>query len=106
MIPTTFGRMLGLAAALAALAIPGPAAAKRAPAALLDACAACHGPDGAGQGAIPPFAGLEPEAFATAMRAFKAGEGDATVMPRIAAGLTDEDIAALAAYLAEREGRR
>jgi sulfide dehydrogenase cytochrome subunit len=69
-------------------------------AALANACATCHGPDGQSQGAIPAINSLSKENFMAAMRAFQTGERQGTVMHRIAKGLDDADIEAVAAYLA------
>lgn len=68
-------------------------------AALMNACAACHGPDGHSQGAIPSMENLLPEHVVTALRAFRAGDRHGTVMNRIAKGLDDTDLEALATYL-------
>lgn len=67
-------------------------------AALAQACAACHGPDGRSHGAIPSLNTLSRETFVAALQAFRAGERQGTVMNRIAKGLDDTDIAAVAAY--------
>ena len=74
-------------------------AAERAPGAIADACAACHGADGHSAGAIPSVAGRPAADLAAAMRAFRAGERPATVMTRIAKGFDDAEIEAVAAYL-------
>jgi cytochrome c553 len=72
---------------------------------LASACAACHGPDGRSQGAIPSIDHLSAEDFVTALKAFRADSRKATVMNRIAKGVDDTEIAAMAAYLAGRQGR-
>jgi sulfide dehydrogenase cytochrome subunit len=69
-------------------------------AAVANACAACHGPDGQSQGAIPSIAPLSSEILVEALRAFRAGARQGTVMNRIAKGLDDADLEALAAYFA------
>lgn len=69
-------------------------------AALANACATCHGPDGRSQGAIPSIHSLSKESLLIALRAFQTGERQGTVMNRIAKGLDDEDLEAVAAYLA------
>ena len=69
-------------------------------AALVNACAACHGPDGRSQGAIPSFNTLPKDGIVEALRAFRSGERQGTVMNRIAKGLEDADIEAIAAYVA------
>lgn len=68
-------------------------------AALVHACAACHGPEGESQGAIPSFQGLSKERLGEALRAFRSGERQGTVMNRIARGLEDTDIEAIVAYV-------
>jgi cytochrome c553 len=67
-------------------------------AALAHACAACHGPEGRSQGAIPSLNTISRENFVAALQAFRSGERQGTVMNRIAKGLDDADIAAVAAY--------
>jgi cytochrome subunit of sulfide dehydrogenase len=73
--------------------------------ALINACAACHGPDGRSQGAIPALDNLSNEDFIAALKAFRAGVRQGTVMIRIAKGIDDAEISAMAAYLAGRQGR-
>jgi cytochrome subunit of sulfide dehydrogenase len=68
-------------------------------AALVHACAACHGPDGHSQGAIPSFTTLPKERLVAALRAFRDDTRPGTVMNRIAKGLEDADIEAIAAYV-------
>ena len=67
-------------------------------AALANACATCHGQDGQSRGAIPSLNSLSKENFATAMRAFQTGERQGTVMNRIAKGLDEAEVEAVAAY--------
>jgi len=69
-------------------------------AALVHACAACHGPDGQSKGAIPSFNTLPKDNIVETLRAFRSGERQGTVMNRIAKGLEDTDIEAIAAYIA------
>lgn len=66
--------------------------------AIANACATCHGPDGRSQGAIPSINTLSKKSFVTAMRAFQTGERQGTVMNRIAKGLDETEIEAVAAY--------
>jgi cytochrome c553 len=68
--------------------------------ALANACAACHGPDGHSQGAIPSIASLPTQDFIAALQAFRADVRQGTVMNLIAKGLDDADINAAAAYFA------
>ena len=72
--------------------------------ALVNACAACHGPDGRSQGAIPSIDHLSAEDFSSALKAFRADTRKGTVMNRIGKGVDDAEIAAMAAYLAGRRG--
>jgi sulfide dehydrogenase cytochrome subunit len=73
--------------------------------ALANACAACHGPDGRSQGAIPSIENLPAEDFMAALKAFRADARKGTVMNRIAKGLDDAEISATAAYFATRRER-
>ncbi len=73
--------------------------------ALANACAACHGPDGRSQGAIPSIDHLPAEDFIAALKAFRADARQGTVMDRIAKGVDDAEISAMAAYFAGRQGR-
>ena len=63
-------------------------------------CVICHGTLGrpAPGSARPALAGRPASALAEAMRAFKDGKREATVMHQIAKGYTDAEIEALAAY--------
>ena len=47
---------------------------------------------------MPPLAGRAPGEIVAAMRAFRAGERQATVMNRIAKGFSDDEIAAIASW--------
>jgi cytochrome c553 len=73
--------------------------------ALANACAACHGPDGRSQGAIPSIDGLTAEDFMAALKAFRADTRQGTVMNRIAKGFDDAEISATAAYFTSRRAR-
>ncbi len=70
------------------------------------ACAACHGPDGQSQGAIPALDKLPPKDFRVAMQAFRTEERQGTVMNQIAKGLSEADIEAVTTYFAVRQPRR
>ena len=72
--------------------------------ALVNACAACHGPDGRSQGAIPSIDNLSAEDFISALKAFRADTRQGTVMNRIGKGVDDAEISAMAAYFAGRRG--
>ncbi|WP_417513394.1 c-type cytochrome [Minwuia sp.] len=62
-------------------------------------CAACHGPEAKGAGAIPALQGQSLAYIRNRMLAFKSGERQATVMGRIATGYSEEEIIAMARYL-------
>jgi len=63
-------------------------------------CAYCHGPDGKSRGAIPSLAGLERGYFVQAMKDFRDGKRDGTVMQKHALGYTDAEFEAMAAWFA------
>ena len=60
-------------------------------------CAQCHGDNGKED---PPIAGMEEAKFIQAMKAYQTGERKHKKMEKAASGLTDTDIANLAAYYA------
>lgn len=65
-------------------------------------CMACHGPDGKSQSELmPSLAGLETSAFMKAMQEFRSGVREASIMKRHAAGYTDAEFEAMAAYFAD-----
>jgi sulfide dehydrogenase cytochrome subunit len=83
--------------------LPGTVAAETATArgaALAHTCVTCHGPDGRSQGAIPSLTTLSSEDISTALQAFRAETRQGTVMQRLAKGLDDADIIAVATYFA------
>jgi cytochrome c553 len=89
---------------------PAFAAANLSPggvAALAANCAICHGPMGqpAPGSSVARLAGRKAESIVEAMKAFKDGKREATVMHQIAKGYSDAETAAIAAYFAaQREG--
>lgn len=65
-------------------------------------CMACHGPDGKSQSELmPSLAGLQASAFMQAMQEFRSGAREASIMKRHAAGYTDAEFEAMAAYFAD-----
>jgi sulfide dehydrogenase cytochrome subunit len=79
-----------LTAAMAALAVaatPPPGAS---------ACSGCHGPTGP----VADLRGRAASETAAAMQRFRDGTRRATVMDRIAKGFTDDEVRAIAAWLA------
>lgn len=87
------------ASLLAAQAIALADTGKLAPL-IAQACAGCHGQNGAGQGQTPPIAGVPKENFIQTWAAFRANERPATIMNRIARGYSDQEVTALADYFA------
>lgn len=70
-------------------------------------CAGCHGKNGEGQGIFPKVAGQSAEVLAAKLRDYKAGKqmGEQTaMMAPNAQNLSEEDIDALAAYMASFGG--
>jgi cytochrome c553 len=65
-------------------------------------CAGCHGPSGAGNEALkyPSLAGRDATYIGQQLRAFKSGARDNATMKAMTAGLNEEDIDNLAAYIA------
>lgn len=72
------------------------------PEAGLPACSGCHGPKGEGNAAAayPQVGGQFPDYTANQLRAYKAGTRKAPAMTIVAEKLSEEDIQALASYLA------
>src|SRR5262245_14993243 len=100
-----FGILLWLSAGLI---LPNPVVADPAAArgaTLANACAACHGPEGRSQGAIPSVGGVAAEDCMAALQAVRGEVRKGTVMNRIAKGVDDAEISAMAAYFAGRQGR-
>lgn len=93
--------------ALLAAALASPPALSRAAAPPGAAsCSGCHGPPRMAS-PIVPLSGRDPQDIVAAMRDYRSGQRPATVMDRIAKGFSDEEIQAIAAWLAEEpeEGR-
>jgi cytochrome c553 len=64
-------------------------------------CASCHRLDGRDQG-IPSIIGLDPEKLVGMMQAFKSDERSSHIMHTVSLSLSDDEIAAVARYLAAR----
>jgi cytochrome c553 len=63
-------------------------------------CMSCHGPGGKSVGAAPSIAGLDKDYFVKAMQNYKSGKRVGTIMKKHAAGYTDAEFEAMAAYFA------
>lgn len=66
-------------------------------------CTGCHGTDGHSEGGMPGLAGLQKAYIVNAMREFKAGTRQATVMHQHARGYTDEQIERIAEFFAAQK---
>ncbi|HET7569639.1 MAG TPA: c-type cytochrome [Gammaproteobacteria bacterium] len=91
MLIAPVGILAGVAAAIPASAAPPPAAAT---------CAACHGENGGGGGGgtFPRLAGQLAAYLARQLHDFKSGARANRIMQPLAAGLSDDQITALAQY--------
>jgi sulfide dehydrogenase cytochrome subunit len=70
---------------------------------LANACAGCHGTDGASLGpATPTIGGQSKKYLIATMKAFKSGERPSLLMGQIAKGYTDEEIELLAGFFAAK----
>ena len=96
-------KQLAAAAMLAALLVPAGAAAQSAgPSgqAMGQTCFVCHGPDGKSAGPVASLAGLPKDHIVRQMAEFKTDRRPGTIMNRIAKSYTDEQIAAIADFIA------
>lgn len=59
-------------------------------------CLVCHGPNGRSLGAIPSLAGQDKAYLVAAMKDFKSGKRESTVMQKYAVGYTDQEYEDLA----------
>ena len=96
---------IALVAALAVTGLGGPAAkADMASSTVLaNTCFSCHGTDGHSAGAMPSINGKPAKYIEVALKAFRSGKKQSTVMQRIAKGFDDAEIKALADYFAKNK---
>ena len=85
--------LTGLLASAAAAAEPPPGASS---------CSGCHPKTASAETKAPPLRGQNPADIVAAMQAFRSGERPSTVMGRIAKGFSDEEIRAIAAWVAQQ----
>jgi cytochrome subunit of sulfide dehydrogenase len=95
-------RAIALILLVAAPAAAAPARSDPPPPGALS-CTGCHGKSGASG---MPLGALPAEEIAEAMRAFAAGEREATVMDRIARGFTPDEMQAIGTWFARQRGRQ
>jgi cytochrome subunit of sulfide dehydrogenase len=82
-----------------ALVIAAPATAAEPPPGA-SSCSGCHPPGSQVDTPVPSLRGRNPAEIAAAMQAFRSGERPSTVMGRIAKGFSNDEIQAIAAWLA------
>lgn len=102
----TLTLFLGLAFSAASIAAPhGNAAAGKAKA--QQVCSACHGADGNKtlDASYPKLAGQYPDYLSKALHDYKSGKRTNAIMGGQAQGLSDQEIADLAAYFASLDGQ-
>ncbi len=66
-------------------------------------CSGCHGLRDNASSALPGIYGRDPQDIVTAMAAFRDSTRPATVMNRIAKGFSEDEIRAIAAWLATQK---
>lgn len=93
---------LALAATGGTAVAAGPGRAE----ALAATCANCHGPDGRATGAMKPLAGRPADELLARLDDFRHGRVEASVMPQIVRGYTDEQLRLIAGWFAAREAVR
>lgn len=99
------GRIISsiLLALLAGTAVPASTAENVNGRSWAATCTGCHGTDGHSEGGMPGLAGLQKAYIVNAMREFKAGTRQATVMHQHAKGYTDEQIERIAEFFAAQK---
>jgi cytochrome c553 len=92
-----------LAAIAAAAAWVGAAACASSEPPGASSCTGCHPANPRVDTAVPRLAGRAASDIVAQMQAFKSGQRPATVMDRIAKGLADAEIEAIATWYAQQE---
>ena len=96
-------------AVLAALLFPSLASAEKAAPTpekkpyFVANCFNCHGTDGRSSGAIVALAGIEKAYFLEQIKLFKSGGRQATVMPQLLKGYSDDEINIAAEFFARQK---
>lgn len=68
-------------------------------------CTGCHGTQGRSVGAIPKLAGLEKAYIVNAMKEYKSGTKQATIMHQHAKGYSEADVETIAEYFAAQRAQ-
>ena len=92
-----------VATAIAAVATAAAAVASAEPPAGAAACSGCHPASPRVISPVPRLAGVDQAAIVRALLEFRSGQRPATVMDRIAKGFTDDEIQAIATWLATQK---
>jgi len=92
-----------LAAAIGLASIAAAATASAEPPAGAASCSGCHPASSRVASPVPRLAGLDRAAIVRAMQEFRSGQRAGTVMDRIAKGFTDDEIQAIAAWIAAQK---
>ncbi len=69
-------------------------------------CSGCHAASAKIDTPVPRIVGRNPDEIIAAMLAFRSGERPSTVMGRIAKGFSDDEIRAIAIWLAAQQEKR
>ena len=85
---------------LVVLRLPDANAGDPSSAVLADACATCHTPGGDVDGPVPSLSDLDAETLQGLLLGFRRDEIEATIMDRIAKGLTEAEIESLSRQIA------
>jgi cytochrome c553 len=96
----TWPVILGIAT-IAASGVPALAASLPPPGAA--SCSGCHSPGATSASTVLRLYGRDAGDIMTAMAGFRDGSAPATVMNRIAKGFTDDEVRAIAAWLAAQK---
>lgn len=91
-----------LAAAIGIVSIAAAVVSAEPPAGAA-ACSGCHPASPRVISPVPRLAGVDQAAIVRALLEFRSGQRPATVMDRIAKGFTDDEIQAIAAWLATQK---
>jgi cytochrome c553 len=92
--------LTSVAAAIGVALVAAAAVASAEPPAGAASCSGCHPASARVASPVPRLAGLDRAVIVRAMQDFRSGQRAGTVMDRIARGFTDEEIQAIAAWLA------
>jgi len=90
--------LLAMLALLPAAVSAGPSAQ-----AMAFTCAGCHGTDGSSVGpSMPAIAGMDPEVFVDAMKAYRQDERNSSIMNRLAKAYSDEQFKEMGWFFASQ----